>query len=77
MEMDDEYAMKLIYAILVRAVMDYRGACRWYAEHRKKTARFFECERFFKSAWGESLTQGNGEYFISLIRKECGLGMED
>ena len=64
----------LANAIILQVVKDYRKAlsgCK--VEKRDSKSVIAECERFFRSEWFRELTDVNGEYLITSIRKEYGL----
>lgn len=64
----------LANAIIVQAVKDYRKALSGFSSDGKSdTDVIAECERFFRSEWFRVLTNINGEYLITRIRKEYGL----
>ncbi len=61
--MSDRY-IDLAIAIIEQAKKDYKDSLRG-----KKTMKK-ECERFFLSEFGQTLTFGNGELIIERCRKE-------
>lgn len=64
----------LANAIILQVVKDYRKAlsgCK--VEKRDSKSVIAECERFFRSEWFRELTDVDGEYLITNIRKEYGL----
>lgn len=64
----------LANAIILQVVKDYRKAlsgCK--VEKRDSKSVIAECERFFRSEWFRELTDIDGEYLITRIRKEYGL----
>lgn len=64
----------LANAIILQAVKDYRKALKGYSiDGRNCSSVVSECERFFRSEWFRVLTNVNGEYLITRIRKEYGL----
>lgn len=64
----------LANAIIVQAVKDYRKALRGFSSDGKSdTDVVAECERFFRSEWFSVLTNADGEYLITNIRKEFGI----
>ena len=64
----------LANAIIVQAVKDYRKALSGFSSDGKSdTDVIAECERFFRSEWFSVLTNADGEYLITNIRKEFGL----
>ena len=61
----------LANAIILQVVKDYRKAlsgCK--VEKRDSKSVIAECERFFRSEWFRELTDVDGEYLITNIRKE-------
>ena len=61
-------------AIVLQAVKDYRKALKGFSLNGKSsTAVIVDCERFFRSDWYRQLTNVDGEYLMTTIRKECGL----
>ncbi|MCR4719668.1 MAG: hypothetical protein K5768_08590 [Firmicutes bacterium] len=56
---------KLAWAIILKAVKDYRKAMK---DDNRKTKR--ECERFFRSGWFQKLTTIDGEMMIQKLRAE-------
>ena len=64
----------LANGIIMQAVKDYRRALRGFSLNGKSSTDVIaECERFFRSEWFRVLTNVNGEYLITNIRKEYGL----
>ena len=64
----------LANAIILQVVKDYRktlSGCK--VEKRDSKSVIAECERFFRSEWFRELTDVDGEYLITNIRKEYGL----
>ena len=64
----------LANAIVVQAVKDYRKAlsgCK--VGERDSKSVIADCERFFQSEWFSLLTNADGEYLITNIRKEFGI----
>lgn len=69
-------------AIIEQAVTDYKWALKMLekspeyfigrARHRYDEAekKKIECEKFFLSKWGQSLTNGKGEFIIDRCRRE-------
>lgn len=51
-------------AILRRAVIDYSVALK-----KKNLAKIAALEKFFRGAWGQFLSNGNGDYIIDKTRK--------
>ena len=61
-------------AIILQAVKDYRIALAGGSVNgRDSESVIAECERFFRSDWYRQLTNVDGEYLMTTIRKECGL----
>jgi len=68
---NEEGIENLINAIILQAVKDYRKALKGFSLNGKpSTAVIADCERFFRSEWYRQLTNVDGEYLISTIRKE-------
>jgi hypothetical protein len=64
----------LANSIIIQAVTDYRKALKRFSLNgESKTTVIAECERFFRSEWFMILTNVDGEYLITTIRKEYGL----
>lgn len=63
----------LANAIVLEAVRDYREALRCYRRNGEENDEMRRCERFFRSAWYEMLTEVDGEYLIEQLRKEAGV----
>ncbi len=66
--MDNNYK-QLMAAIVVRAVKDYSKILRKKSLKDMDKRRKFELEQFFKSEWGESLTELDGEFCINKIKE--------
>ena len=60
----DKYEM-LSFAIILRAIKDYRNAVK-----NKNPGVKMECERFFKSKWYDMLTTLPGDVISSRLRAE-------
>ena len=61
----------LANAIIMQAVNDYRNALGGGSYDNKRPDDIIaECERFFRSEWFRELTDVDGEFIISKIRKE-------
>ena len=56
-------------AIVVRAVKDYSKILRKSRLSDLDKRRKFELEQFFKSEWGESLSELNGEFCLTKIKE--------
>ena len=72
---EDPY-LELANAIVYQAVKDYRKALQFLAENPESAALqedVREHERFFRSSWYRMLTEIDGEYLISVLRREAGL----
>lgn len=67
-EFDYEYIRA---AILRRAVIDYSVALK-----KNNPAKKAALEKFFRSAWGQLLSYGHGEYIIENTRKMVKEGRE-
>ena len=68
---NDEGIENLANGIILQAVKDYRKALKGFSLNGKSsTAVIAECERFFRSDWYRQLTNVDGEYLITTIRKE-------
>ncbi len=65
--MHDDGVIYLCAAILRQAAQDYRKAAG-AGQHYKIKA----LERFFRSEWGQCLSQGNGEFIIETLKGERG-----
>lgn len=71
---NEEGIENLTNAIILQAVKDYRKALKGFSLNGKSsTAVIVDCERFFRSDWYRQLTNVDGEYLMTTIRKECGL----
>ena len=72
--MNQQGVENLANAIILHAVKDYRSALAGSSVggHDSKSV-IAECERFFRSEWFQILTNADGEYLITTIRKEYGL----
>lgn len=71
---NEESLENLANGIIMQAVKDYRKALRGFSLNgESSTCVIAECERFFRSEWFRVLTNVNGEYLITNIRKEYGL----
>ena len=71
---NEEGIENLTNAIILQAVKDYRKALKRFSLNGKSsTAVIAECERFFRSEWYSQLTNVDGEYLITNIRKEFGI----
>ncbi|MCM1532780.1 MAG: hypothetical protein NC114_10995 [Ruminococcus flavefaciens] len=64
-------------AIIIQAAKDYRKAYKRYLRRFRSTgepdADLMEIERFFRSAWYQTLTAIDGEYLIQRIRQEVSI----
>ena len=69
--MEEEYTT-IAAAIILQAMKDYKRALlrvrKRKSKHNEKKVR--ELERFFLSAWGQSLSFDRGEYIIARCREE-------
>jgi hypothetical protein len=66
--------MKIANAIVLQAVKDYRDALKRLKKKPQNTDAMsdaMECERFFRSAWYQSITSVDGEYLIQKLREEA------
>ena len=64
----------LTNAIVLQAVKDYRRALKGFSLNGKSSTDVIaDCERFFRSEWYSQLTNVDGEYLITNIRKEYGI----
>ena len=71
---NDEGIENLTNAIVLQAVKDYRKALKGFSINGKSSSAVIaDCERFFRSEWYRQLTNVDGEYLITNIRKEYGL----
>lgn len=71
---NEEGIENLTNAIILQAVKDYRKALKGFSLNGKSsTAVIVDCERFFRSDWYRQLTNVDGEYLITNIRKEYDL----
>ena len=59
-------------AVVQQAMEDYKTALK-----RGKQKKIAELEDFFKSNYGASLTFGNGEYIIRMIKEEVEAEIEE
>jgi hypothetical protein len=55
---------RLRFAIVKQAVDDYKTALR-----TKNPAKITECEKFFRSQWGQWLSGGSGVYIIEKCKQ--------
>lgn len=64
----------LANAIIVAACKDYRKAYKRYLRRLHLTDKpdsdLLELERFFRSAWYQTLTSIDGEYLMGRLRQE-------
>lgn len=68
---NEEGIENLANAIILQVVKDYRKALKGFSINGKSsTAVIADCERFFRSDWYRQLTNVDGEYLITTIRKE-------
>ena len=71
---NEEGIENLTNAIILQAVKDYRKALKGLSLNGKSSnAVITDCERFFRSDWYRQLTNVDGEYLITNIRKEFGI----
>lgn len=69
--MTNEGYVRLSIAIIDQAAQDYRTALRGgVVDNKAPKDTIAECERFFRSPFFNILTNIDGEYFITRIRKE-------
>lgn len=68
--MTNEGCVRLSNAIVAQAVQDYRTALGGKVDNKSAKDVINECERFFRSPFFNSLTNIDGEYIITNIRKE-------
>lgn len=67
----EESLENLVNGIIMQAVNDYRKALSEFSSDGKSdTDVIAKCERFFRSEWFRVLTNVDGEYLITNIRKE-------
>lgn len=66
--MDNNYR-QLMAAIVVQAVKDYSKILRKSRLSDLDKRRKFELEQFFKSDWGESLSELNGEFCLTKTKE--------
>ena len=64
----------LVYAIVERAVIDYRLLLKRMVHNPTLDTRceLLKIERFFRSMWFEALTDLDGEALVSRLRYEVG-----
>ena len=68
---NEEGIENLTNAIVLQAVKDYRKALKGLSlDGKSSTTVIADCERFFRSEWYRQLTNVDGEYLITTIRKE-------
>lgn len=60
-----ESYINIAAAIVKQAMADYKAALK-----ANKKNLIHECEQFFLSAWGQTLSANHGEYIIERCRKE-------
>lgn len=73
-----QFLEDLSNAIILQAVKDYRSALAGGSVNgRDSKSVIAECERFFRSEWFSVLTNADGEYLITNIRKEFEKRKED
>ena len=65
----DNNIKQLMAAIVVRAVKDYSKILRKTKLTDKDKAKKLELEQFFRSEWGELLTELDGEFCINKIKE--------
>lgn len=69
---EDSYE-RLVNAIILQAVSDYRVALKKIKAHPKNWQAIdeaLEIERFFRSGWYQQLTSVDGEYLIRRLQDE-------
>lgn len=69
---EDSYE-RLVNAIILQAVSDYRVALKKIKAHPKNRQAIdeaLEIERFFRSDWYQQLTSVDGEYLIRRLQDE-------
>lgn len=69
---EDSYK-RLVNAIILQAVSDYRVALKKIKAHPKNRQAIdeaLEIERFFRSGWYQQLTSVDGEYLIRRLQDE-------
>ena len=64
--MNDEGLENLRIAILQQAAKDYISALRY-----NEGAKAYKLEKFFKSEWGELLSDNHGDFIISECKKRA------
>jgi hypothetical protein len=72
--MIDRYA-DLAIAIIEQAKRDYKNALQG-TRTKEKEKDIKDCETFFLSEWGQSLTFWNGEFVIERCRREVAQARE-
>lgn len=64
---------RLIHAIILQAVKDYRSACKQLKRNPKSEAanrHLISCESFFLSEWFKEMADTDGELILSNLNKE-------
>lgn len=64
--MNDEGLENLRVAILQQAIKDYISALRY-----NEGAKVHKLEKFFKSEWGELLSNNHGDYIIEKCKQRA------
>lgn len=63
---------KLVQAVVLLAVRDWRDAVKYPKSHTAQETRA-ECEQFFRSRWFEAITGLNGSMVLRRLKKESHL----
>lgn len=80
--LSDDGVDDLIEAVVRKAITDYTKALKQQKtahgmDKADATRRVNECEKFFRSPWGNFLTYGYGEQLIKILRKKVGVVDDD
>lgn len=68
---DHEGYEDLANAIIIRAAMDYRNACKKYKKGNiQSLRRIKETEKFFNSKWASALSYGKAKEVFRRLQKE-------
>lgn len=74
---DDDNYKQLASAIVVQAIKDYKKLLKKEHLKPKEEREKANIERFFKSRWGESLTELDGKFCLRKIEESLRKGKGD
>ena len=64
---------RLVHAIVLQTVKDYRSACKQLKQKPKSeaaTRHLISCEKFFLSEWFKEITNADGKLILNKLNEE-------